>query len=127
MLYGIINVRRKKTKRMKALIKKILFILGLLTSTLSYSQVDSVNVEGLEKERKNYIIYGTVEAGLGIFGVLVGVRHITYTNKMSSLDYVGAILYGGSGMVFNGMAIKDYLEARKIKKGIKELENEGID
>ena len=110
---------------MKRLINKILFTIGLLTSTFSYTQVDSVTVNNLERERKNHIIYGTVEAGLGIFGVLVGIRHITYTNKMSSLDYVGSILYGGSGMVFNVMAIKDYLEARKIKKRIEKLENEG--
>ena len=104
--------------------KHILFILGLLVLTFSHSQADSVNVKGLEKERKNHIIYGTVETGLGIFGVLVGIRHITYTSKMSSLDYIGSILYGGSGMVFNSMAIKDFLEARKIKKRIKELEDE---
>ena len=51
-------------------------------------------------------------------------RHITYRDKMSNLDYVGSILYGGSGMVFNGMALKDFLEARKIKKKLEELENE---
>lgn len=110
---------------MKALIKKILFILTMFILTSSYSQVDTIYIEDLKEDRRKHIVEGTYELSLGIVGVFVAISHITYTDNMSINDYVGLGLYGGSGIAFNIVAIRDFIEARKINKKIKELENEG--
>lgn len=104
--------------------KKIALIFCLTFLTVSYSQADTVDVKELEKERRGFVAEGFYKLSLGVFGNFVAISHIAYTDKMTIGDYIGFLLYGGSSLTFDILAFRDFNEARKIKKKLKEIQND---